>query len=298
MSLFMKHLHFSMAVAVAGMALGMFISGCSITTQDWMSTSQVKANLEASENSTSQMQTLKGSGIGKQLTEAFELYVRLQTQRDKNPELQAAMEEARQAFFDSWKEKTDSIAESVDYEKFMKSEIRYVIEAVWTEAFSKNAKVDSRYIVYPKDLIFVELYAANFDELDEKANEVTHDMKRKAEEFYADARVVNHESLAMTEEMNAIFNTFMGVDESSYFNRADEEMRINFLKPGVQVSFRKEGTGFYYETFPSVEFIYLNMEHTFAKAFVRESVDGGSYYYIKENSGEWVVEKIVKAKKG
>lgn len=292
----MKCSCFRRHVASVGAMMCALLSGCSITAQDWMSTTQVKANLEASENSTSQMQSLKGSSIGKELTEALELYVRLQKQDVKDPEVKAAMEASRQAFFDRWKEITDSIAESVDYDKFMKSELRSVIEAVWTDAFAKGTKIKSRYVVYPKDLVYVELYAANFDELDEKAKEVTHDMKRKAEEFYADARVVQHESLAMTPEMNALLNTFMGVDESSYFSHSDEEMRINFLQPGIQVSWRKSGTGFHYETFPSVEFVYMNMEHSFAKVFVRESVDGGAYYYIRENSGEWVVEKTVKAR--
>lgn len=282
---------------LAFIAASLCLSACAVSEENWMRTDQVKYIIEDRENAVKVLQDMKKKPVGTELANAFEMYVRLNASSKKDPALKDSLENLCQSFFDKWMKASEELCDNVDYDKYLVADFRMIYEAVLGDliASGKFKRGDSRYMVLPKSILFREFPAVNMDEFEDDFSHAKTYVKKEKENVCIEYRFAKRDWLMLTEDYVQVFDAFMGVKKDSYFSPDEVKNRIEFLKPMMPVAEYSEGVGFHYESFPVINYIYINDYRTIAKVSVRESNKGGTYYYLKKSNEEW---KVVKSAEG
>lgn len=284
-------------IGLAFIAASLCLSACAVTEGNWMRPDQVKSIIEDRENAAKALQEMKNKPVGTDLAAAYEMYIRLKASTSEDPALKDSLEKRRQVFFDKWMKNSEAMCDKVDYDGYLVADFRMIYEAMLQNLIvtGKLSQGDSRYMVLPKSIPFRELTAVDMDEFDDEFKHANSYVKKEKESVCIEYRFAKRDWLMLNDDYVDVLNAFMGVKKDSYFSAGEVKNHIEFLKPMMPVAEYNEGENFHYESFPAINYIYINDDHDIAKVSVRESSKGGTYYYLKKKNDEW---KVVKAGEG
>lgn len=265
-----------------------------MSNQNWMSPDQVKTRLDESEYSARQLKIQGEDALGESLASAYETYMHLKASGQADSLWMDSVVEMRNPFFEKWRMTSDSLCDAIDYDKYLRRDFRIIYEAVLESVLKKYPdESNTRYIVLPSAINYREVEAADFEEIYRESGNINVYPKKTMEELCVDYRMAGHDRLVLSKGYREALDAFMGFGEKQYLSIDEEKTRLEFLSSAIVVAQRVSDGGFHYETLPSVEYVYFNMEDTLAVVKVRENSDGGRFYHMKKRDDNWeIVEKV------
>ncbi|MCF0223295.1 MAG: hypothetical protein HUK20_03425 [Fibrobacter sp.] len=294
------------------------IFGCTITHEtgsvDW-----VKPIVDDAEYAAKKVQELKETPMGRPLVEGYEKFVSLQKTKDTT--LSEPMRLSRRAFFEGWKQKSDSLCKTLDTSNALALEIRAMYQAVLKKDVEDGydyalRQMDSLHYDIRKDAPFedkVKFMKSITDSLNMShffvaKNKVHYqvtaaknikqllkqdDIRAKSGEYKTvdmacmDSPPMEEETLILTDEYSTMLDAFMGVNGNKENYHPERFLKFFYLRAAIPVMYKHWGGGYHYNSFPIISSIFFNANYTQAVMNVMSSFSSGGYYTLEKKDGVW-----------
>lgn len=304
-------------------------SGGKVSSSKYIEASKVQLILDKAEYSTKKMRELKVDPVGSPLVKSYEMFVALLETKDSS--LIDSVRLSRRAFFERWKQESDSICGTVGASDSMAFEIRSIYEAalrldIEEEYDFELKKRDSLHYEERKDVSFenkVEYLRANINKglmarffavenqvaylvTPAKTLEELTTIVHSRSPFYGgenrkvsnmacmEKNPMGQEVLVLTEKYSFLLDAFMGVsrEHESWFPPHKESwLKRTFLESAISVAGKHWGNGYHYESFPSIMSVVFNENRTLAILNVMSSYCTGGNFTLVKNAGIWKAVK-------